>query len=144
MIIYADTSALAKLILLEEGTAEMRQLSGNSERTTSVAIAYVELHSALAAAVRAGRVPPDSRESTALVLEQIWSEVYEVAVDDPLLRQAARIAGEMRLRAYDAIHLAALIEGGDTDEITFACWDVDLRAAAQELGYRLFPIEGSA
>jgi len=139
LIIYADTSALAKLVLEEQGSAEMEALSAASERTASAAIAYVELHAALTAAIRAGRVPSSSRDDRRVALEQIWGEVYEIAIERPLLQHAARLATEVRLRAYDAVHLAALTFTGETDEVTFACWDTDLRAAAKGLGYALFP-----
>lgn len=85
-------------------------------------------------------MPLSSREARILELEQVWDEVYEIAVDRPLVHHAAWLAREMRLRAYDAVHLAALIAAGETDEVTFACWDADLRRAAQDLGYSLFPI----
>lgn len=139
MILYADTSALAKLVLEEQGSSEMEAASAAVERTASVAVAYVELHAALAAAIRAGRVASSSRNERILELEQVWGEVYEIAVDGPLLHHAARLAAQMRLRAYDAVHLAALTFAGETGEVTFACWDRDLRMAAQDLGYALFP-----
>lgn len=139
MIIYADTSALVKLLLQEQGTSEMQAMSDDAERTISAAIAYVELYAAVAAAIRAGRVPRAMVEPRILELERVWSEVVEIAVDGPLLRRAAGLAREACLRAYDAVHLAALLASGEADEVTFACWDTDLRLAARDLGYRLFP-----
>lgn len=139
MIVYADTSGLAKLLLEEEGSPEMRSAAIAAERLASVAIAYVELRAALAAALRLGRVPSVRRDTLATELEQLWSGVSDIAVDDVLLRRAGDLAERMRLRAYDAVHLAALLEMRNPEELVFACWDSDLRRAARELGYRLLP-----
>ncbi len=57
MIIYADTSALVKVLLEESGSPEMVRLLEMVDGVVSVAISYVELRAALAAAIRDGRVP---------------------------------------------------------------------------------------
>jgi uncharacterized protein len=140
VIVYADTSALAKLILEEEGSADIALLSRGADATASAAICYVELRSALAAAVRAGRVTGATRESLLLELERLWQDTAVIDLEPLLLRRAGDLAERMRLRAYDAVHLAALTFTGETGEVTFACWDADLRLAAQDLGYQVFPI----
>lgn len=140
MIVYADTSALAKLLLEERGSTEMVAIIRDAERLVSAAIAYVELRAALAAAFRLGRIRPPLRDNFMAVLERLWSNTYEVAVDRALLRQAGNLAEQMRLRAYDAVHLAALCESGEPGDLAFACWDGDLRNAARELGYHLVPL----
>ncbi len=139
MIVYADTSALAKLILDEPGSAEMETRSAQAERTISVALAYVELRATLAAALRSGRVPRGSRELLALELERVWDGISPIVVDELLLRAAGDLAERMRLRAYDAVHLAALLCLNGSGQPVFACWDRDLRNAAEALGYRLLP-----
>lgn len=60
-------------------------------------------------------------------------------VELPLIRTAGDLAEQMRLRAYDAVHLAALRRLGEPGRVTFACWDADLREAARRLGYALIP-----
>ncbi len=139
MILYADTSALAKLLLEEAGSVEMRAAAANADRTTSAEIAYVELRAALASAIRSGRVESLLRDSLLRELERLWNGAVVIPVDTTLLHHAGDLAEQMRLRAYDAVHLAALSETGDPGEIVFACWDADLRRAARELGYQLLP-----
>ena len=139
MIVYADTSALAKLLLDEPGSTEMLAVVEGAELIASAAIAYVELRAALAAAIRDGRIPAELRDRVVLGLERLWEGVSEIVLDRPLLRDAGDLAERMRLRGYDAVHLAALRQLGDPEDVTFACWDTDLRRAAEESGYRVFP-----
>lgn len=63
----------------------------------------------------------------------------EIVLDRPLLRDAGELAERLRLRGYDAVHLAALRQLGDPGTVTLATWDADLRRAARELGYGLIP-----
>jgi len=139
MIVYADTSALAKLLLDEDGSAEMQAVSTEAERTASAAITYVELRAALAAAIRGGRVSSLTRDSLVRRLEDLWDAVSPVVIDRELYRYAGDLAEQMHLRACDAIHLTALQDAGEPGELVFACWDSELRDAARTLGYQLLP-----
>ena len=51
MILYADTSALFKILVNEKGTDEAAAALDASELVASAEIAYVELRAALAAAL---------------------------------------------------------------------------------------------
>lgn len=139
MTVYADTSALVKLFVDEAGTPEMRALAQSPEVIASSRIAYVELRAALAAAIRDGRIPAPLRDGLILDLEQFWDWILKVSVDEPIVRQAGDLAERMRLRGYDAVHLSALIATGLPSDVSFACWDAELRRVAGELGYRLIP-----
>jgi predicted nucleic acid-binding protein len=139
LIIYADTSALAKLIMDEDGTDEIRGVRATAEVVSSAAIAYVELRATVAAAIRANRFQPAERPLLVRSVEELWDSLSSVPVNDALLRRAGELAERMRLRAYDAVHLAALQQSGTARDVVFACWDMRLRAAAQSLGYALFP-----
>lgn len=138
MTAYADSSALFKLVLDEPGTQEMRDFA-DKEEIVAASIGYVELRAGLALAVRIGRAVPALRDQLVAVVEQVWSAIDEVAVDQPLLRDAGDLAEQFGLRSYDAVHLAALRRAGAPGALVFACWDTDLRRAAAELGYSLFP-----
>jgi len=139
VIVYADTSALAKLFWREEGSERMLGVAEEAEAIGSVAIGYVELRASAARALRDGRIAPRERERVLDAIDRLWQQVTEIAVERPLIRQAGDFAEQMRLRAYDAVHLAALRLLGEPDQVAFACWDADLRAAARQLGYTLIP-----
>jgi len=139
LIVYADTSALAKLVLDEDGTDEMHTLRATAEMISSAAIAYVELRATAAAAVRANRIASAHRQELARSVEDLWDALSPVPVNDVLLHRAGDLAERMHLRAYDAVHLASLQACGTASDVAFACWDVDLRNAARSLGYTLLP-----
>ena len=67
-----------------------------------------------------------------------WSEIDAIAVDDPLVDEAAKIAGRFRLRALDALHLAAasLAPG---PKLVMATWDAELRQATRAVGLATAP-----
>ena len=139
MNVYADTSALAKLLLEEPGSERMREVHQAADSISSASIAYVELRAVLAAAQRDGRIPPAQRTVVRAELEALWLRIGEVAIDRVLLLAAADFAESQALRGYDAVHLAGLTRLAVSADIAFACWDKDLRAAAQRLGYALIP-----
>ena len=148
MLLYGDTSALVKLVLQEPGTEEIRAVVAAADVLACAAIGYVELRAAVAAAVRDGRVNALLREQLMLNVERVWQGVSEVLIDRAVLRLAADLAEERRLRACDAVHLAALtvfrqgLDGGPAaahEALVFACWDTELRRGASELGFRLLP-----
>jgi predicted nucleic acid-binding protein len=128
-----------KLVVAEDGSDMATEAWSSADRIIVAAIGYVELRAALAAALRAGRLDPHLEEAIWADIESVWGEVSEVQVDGSLLRRAGRLVREHQLRAYDAVHLAALLESGTSDEVQFGCWDSDLRRAAADLGYSLIP-----
>jgi predicted nucleic acid-binding protein len=141
LILYADTSALVKLVVTEEGSDTMRDAVDASERLTSSVLAYIELRAAMAAAFRDGRIAAKRRDDVVLALEQLWGTVSEIAVGDPVLRSVGDMAEHHELRACDAVHLASLSLIGHHEATTFACWDKELRTAARRLGFALVPGE---
>lgn len=62
-------------------------------------------------------------------------------MDEPLLDDAARLAEQHVLHAYDAVHLASVLVVSESDEASFCCFDDELRHAAAAEGLRLLPAE---
>ena len=89
MILYADTSALAKLVIEEVGSSDVRAAQQSAETIATAAIGYVELRAAAAAAVRAGRM--QARELVRAV-ELLWNKVSPIDIDFQLLRLAGSLA----------------------------------------------------
>ena len=140
MILYADTSALFKLVVAEDGSQQMEQAWITADSVLAASIGYVELRSAVAAARRANRISSVDYQDRVAALDQVWNSVSEIAVDHALLRTAGDVAERMALRGYDAVHLAALLRTGIAGEVSLASWDMDLRRAAAQLGYSLIPV----
>ncbi len=141
MIVYLDTSAIVKLYVAEEWSAETAAVVESVASVTTVALARVELSAALARA--AG--PSDGRQqAVAKLLEQFgndWTTFGVVPVDDSLLDAASAVAVRHRLRAYDAVHLAAAakVRLGSGEETTLATFDRELWRAADAEGLISWP-----
>jgi uncharacterized protein len=73
-------------------------------------------------------------------LDDLWNLLYIHAVTDNLIHDASSAAKEHALRAYDALHLASLTAFVGRS-LTLACWDHELRSAAQDRGIALLPAE---
>jgi hypothetical protein len=72
-------------------------------------------------------------------LENIWRGIFSHAVTDALLVNAAESARTHALRAYDAVHLAGALSFANGEKLDFACWDKELRKAAQKQAFALVP-----
>jgi uncharacterized protein len=73
-------------------------------------------------------------------LRGLWDLLYIHAVTDSLIQDASATAREHALRAYDALHLASLTTFAERP-LALACWDGELRDAAQRRGIDLVPAQ---
>ncbi|HEX5762636.1 MAG TPA: hypothetical protein VFY04_05900 [Solirubrobacterales bacterium] len=60
-------------------------------------------------------------------------------MNEALLARAAESARSHSLRAYDAVHLGGALAFAAGEEVEFACWDEELRDAAQKHRFILVP-----
>lgn len=139
MILYADTSALLKVVLLEVGTDRVRDWLGRAEQVASSVITYAE---ACAALGRRDRLHGPDRAALQAQLDRLgaqWSELIVVPVDE---RRAGRVALAHGLRGMDAVQLSAALRlrAGVTKqapeaEVVFAAFDLRLLEAAEREGF---------
>jgi len=98
----------------------------------SSVISYAEGRSAIARAAHEGRV---SAPAAIRALDQIWSAVQTLDVDQRLALRAGELAGRHLLRGMDALHLATALEVAAPDlPVTFATFDRPLAQAARAEG----------
>ncbi len=110
-VTYADTSALAKLLVAEAETAPLSTyLASVTDRTTSSELTIAELTRTV---TRAGA----NAASAALLLRQMDL----LSIDEAGLWRAGRLPSPPGtfLRTADAIHLVAAMELGETDFLTY-------------------------
>jgi predicted nucleic acid-binding protein len=131
VITYVDTSVLIKVIIEESGSEASAELWDASDVLAAARIGYVEARAALAAAHRGDRLSARQLRSAKAALDDLWSQLTVVEVTAGLVADAAELAEAERLRAYDAVHLAAAIEIG-ADVV--ASSDHDLLRAAVRVG----------
>jgi predicted nucleic acid-binding protein len=128
-IVYADTSALVKLVVHEAETDVLTEQVSGWERVASSEIAAIELPRAVARARHDGRADvADDRT----VLEVLRGRA------DPAERRRARVRGERASAAaahLDAVHLAGALTLGDDLELVVT-YDDRLHSAAESAGAR--------
>ena len=140
MILYLDTSALAKLYFAENGSETVRRAVIANQNATST-IAYVETRSALSRKLRMREINDDTFRRHKLEFERDWEYLTKVAFEAVIWDRAAQLVEHFPLKAYDAVHLASaeLIRRTGASSVTFACFDATLCRAAASLGFGLLP-----
>lgn len=141
MILYLDTSALAKLYLDEEHSDQARRWSEEAEALATSRVALAELAAAIARRWREGDLSDDEVELLRAALSDDWEHLVVVHVDE---HRAAELAFEHELRGFDAVHLAAATEVRDALSdipVQVSCFDHRLLKAVQDEG---FVVLGSA
>ena len=88
---------------------------------------------------KGNRLSPVEFETALSELEHYWEPIYAHAVSDNLIEAASAVARDHALRAYDAMHLATISAFQEARPLTLACWDKELRDAAQKRGIPLIP-----
>jgi predicted nucleic acid-binding protein len=125
LIVYADTSALMKLVRAEDGTVALRRwLARHQPRLVTSAIGGVELRRA------AARVSADHLATAQALLARV--DLLQVA--PATLDLAARVAPPT-LRTLDACHLVAAAMIADLDAVL--CYDDRLTQALSRIGLKV-------
>ncbi len=130
---------MIKLLVDEPGAEEARSAYGEADGVRTTAVARVEATAALARMRKGRRLTPTQLKQALDDLDHIWRGIFSHAVNDALLAMAAETAHIHSLRAYDAVHLAGALSFATGEELDFACWDRELREAAQKHGFALIP-----
>jgi predicted nucleic acid-binding protein len=121
-LVYADSSALVKLIIEEAESEALVRALGDEPLLATSRIALVEV---LRATALANPAPEAQSEA-----ERLLASCLLVDVTDGLLRAAARLASRS-VRTLDAVHLASALRV-DADQIV--AYDRRLLSAAAEHG----------
>lgn len=141
MILYLDTSALAKLFVVEPGAESVGRAVAQAAAVATHLIAYAEMRATFARAVRMGRVDGAALPALIIEFERRWASIEVLAVTEPLVRRAGDLAERHGLRGYDSVHLAAVLAlrelVGSGAEVRFGVFDSKLREAALVHGLSL-------
>ena len=127
-ILYADTSALLKRVIIEPASANLRRVllerTASGDVVAASSLVWLEVWRSL----RRLRVDdPDLTAGTALV------GVDEIPLTDDILHRARRIGPDM-LRSLDAIHLTSAVAVGASAVLTY---DNRLADAAAVSGFEV-------
>ncbi|PWJ25811.1 hypothetical protein ATK17_1949 [Branchiibius hedensis] len=124
-MIYADTSALVKLVVREPESAAVHQLTTSGAVLVSSDLARTEL-------LRASRRSTPAAVSAA---RDVLSRLVLLAAT-PAIFDAAAVLEPITLRTLDAVHLASALTLGDELEAVLT-YDARLGEAANHLGLRV-------
>ena len=146
-MVYLDSSALVKLVVSEPESMALRLYLVDHRERVSSALAHVEVCRAVrrkgaseAALRRAEHVlganirivtRTDPSEAALWRAEQVLARIGLVALDEPLLRNAATLS-PTGLRSLDAVHLATALSLDGLDAVV--TYDRRFDAAASEAG----------
>ncbi|HET9591307.1 MAG TPA: type II toxin-antitoxin system VapC family toxin [Solirubrobacterales bacterium] len=131
MILYFDTSALIKLVMIEDDSEQAAELWNSAHPTASSILVYPESRAALAAAHRGARLTTAEYKAALSGFHAHFDDLITVGVDDDLALSAGAQAEAFGLRGYDAVHLASASGLG---EVTLVTWDEELTVAAESVG----------
>jgi uncharacterized protein len=137
---YLDASALAKLLLADEGDrAELLAVLDAAGTIATSRLTYVETRAAIAGARRSGRMSAGSHDVAVAEFEAVWQTLTVVDLTQAIAEDAGLVAETFGLRAGDAIQFASLryLSAGDVPMIA---WDARLRAAVLASGYACYPL----
>lgn len=132
MILYLDTSALVKLYVEEAGSAEVGAAVVAAAAVAAARITYAEARAAFARHTRTGGLTPPELRRVVRHFDEEWGRYSIVEITDDVVHRAGTLAERHRLRAYDAVQLAAAMDlrlaGAD---LRFASFDDLLNRAAR-------------
>jgi predicted nucleic acid-binding protein len=130
LILYLDTSSLAKLYIAEAHSGSVRGWVEEAEIVATCRVAYPELISALTRRFRAGDL---AKQDHAVLVKTFAKEWQRFAIIDFDEIEAGRLAAAYGLRGFDAVHLSAaklLLSAASTPSVAFSSFDDRLNSAA--------------
>jgi len=135
---FWDASALVPLVVAEASSKGLRRLASEGGIVTWC-LSSVEISSAIERRARQGALGAAGRRAaldTLAELAGVWTEITAIA---QVRERACRLLAVHRLRAADALQLAAaLVAAGDRPSgHEFVCTDRRLAEAAAREGYRM-------
>lgn len=138
MILFADTSALIKLYIEENGSAAMAAKTRDARLALSV-LAYAEAYATFARRLRESLLTPDEHGRLVERFEYDWQGVIVLPLRPALIGRLPPLVKAHPLRGADAVHLASALSLQQAGlEVVFAGADERLMNAARLEGLETF------
>lgn len=136
MNLYCDTSALVKLFLMEDESAQMKQLFASADQVWASQLTWVEIQSAFARRLRTGKANAAVIQQADQEFQFEWPSFKVLMPLSIVTEYAGHLCHNFQLRTYDAVQLATarIAEQQTGQRMTFACFDIKLSTAAKTLG----------
>lgn len=139
-MLYLDSSTLVKRYIREAGSDLVQSAIQSDPYVATSIMSVVEVRAAIAAAVRAGRIPDVT--SVLSAFRNHREQYLLIGVNARLVDEAAEVAERHALRGYDAVQLASALTAAraTSGNITFGTFDRALYRAALTEGLALLPL----
>jgi predicted nucleic acid-binding protein len=140
-MLYLDTSALVKRYIDEAGSDQVNELFTSAVGIATAVISRVEASAAFAKAVRLGILDREQARGALQEFRAEWLNYIRLPVSEATIIKGDRLAWELNLHGYDAVHLAIASTWEDTlrDEVELVTFDQQLWGAAQQIGMKVIP-----
>jgi predicted nucleic acid-binding protein len=138
-VFYFDTSALVKRYVAETGTGWVQGIT-DPVSGHDIFVAKIAGPEAVSAFVRQASPLPRLATVLANFLYDFHNQYQQLALTDAVIATAMRVAETHRLRGYDSVQLAAVIElqalrdGAGLPPLVFVSADIPLHSAAKREG----------
>lgn len=141
MILYLDTSALAKKYILEQDSERVIAWMDEADLIGTAILTRAEIAAALTRGVKASRLPQEGVNKTLDDFRADWRHFQRVQIGESLVARADSFACVYGLRGHDAIHLASGVIWQESIQmpVTFVTFDAELRDAARKAGLQILP-----
>lgn len=143
MILYLDSSALAKRYLSEEGSYDVEQLVAGAELVATSVITRVEVSAALARARRQKLLGAGPAARLRTLFASHWGSMLRLNLLESTVERADSLAWELDLRGYNAVHLASAMAWREAiaEAPVLATYDKELWRAAQVVEMGVWPLD---
>jgi predicted nucleic acid-binding protein len=139
VILYVDTSAVVKALLLEVGSTDVERWYARADEVAASVITYAEACAALGHSARMHGSDTATLAASVAALEAQWDEFFVLPVPE---REAGQAALRHGLRGMDAVQLATALElralaseQAPGVEVVVASYDRQLLEAAEREGF---------
>ena len=121
---FLESSALAKLFVLEKGSESLIRLMEQIDdaRKLISPLASLEVRSAIRRRQRAGEILPVDADHALQSLATEGLRMVEQPISPTVIETARSVLDQYYLRALDALHLATCIVARETLKITDICF----------------------
>jgi len=130
---HVHWSAFIPLLIAEPSSSSCQRFWDDADAVVASRLLYVEAAAALAQASRLDRLTRRTHRGAVELFDLLWALFDVVEVDHAAVMRAARLAEQLGLRGYDAVHCAAA-ESIAGEELVAAAGDQQLLSAWSEPG----------
>lgn len=139
MILVADASAAAKLVIGEAGSDVVHRLWDGPAIWLAPTLIVPEVASAITAANGAGRLPGAAVGDVHAEWRSLSTDIQLRTVDAGLAAAAGAVAESRTVRGADAVYVALALAVAEQTDAVLASFDHRQRGAALETGLMVVP-----